>query len=96
MYIELPKGDPKLGTGLLGKLKLCLYGTRDAAKGWQETLSAHLTNEARVDTLKQATWLTNLDEILAQTAEGSSVVGTSEKHVRLTSTLLRPPSNGKY
>ena len=26
----------------LGKLKLCLYGTRDAAKGWQETLSAHL------------------------------------------------------
>ena len=21
---------------------MCLYGTRDAAKGWQETLSAHL------------------------------------------------------
>ena len=30
------------GEGMLGKLKLCLYGTRDAAKGWQETLSAHL------------------------------------------------------
>ena len=42
VYIELPKEDPKYGTGLLGKLKLCLYGTRDAAKGWQETLSAHL------------------------------------------------------
>jgi hypothetical protein len=27
---------------LMGKLKLCLYGTRNAAKGWQETLSAHL------------------------------------------------------
>jgi hypothetical protein len=27
---------------MLGKLKLCLYGTRDAAKGWQETLSSHL------------------------------------------------------
>ena len=27
---------------MLGKLKPCLYGTRDAAKGWQETLSAHL------------------------------------------------------
>ena len=25
-------------------MKLCLYGTRDAAKGWQETLSAHLTS----------------------------------------------------
>ena len=23
-------------------LKLCLYGTRDAAKGWQEVLSEHL------------------------------------------------------
>ena len=33
VYIELPKEDPKYGTGLLGKLKLCLYGTRDAAKG---------------------------------------------------------------
>ena len=34
VFIELPKEDPKYGTGLLGKLKLCLYGTRDAAKGW--------------------------------------------------------------
>ena len=42
VYIELPKEDPDHGKGLLGKLKLCLYGTRDAAKGWQETLSAHL------------------------------------------------------
>ena len=40
--IELPREDPMHGTGLVGKLKLCLYGTRDAAKGWQETLSAHL------------------------------------------------------
>ena len=44
VYIELPKEDPKFGTGLLGKLRLCLYGTRDAAKGWQETLSAHLVS----------------------------------------------------
>ena len=42
VYIELPKEDPDHGKGLLGKLKLCLYGTRDAAKGWQETLSSHL------------------------------------------------------
>ena len=41
VYIELPKEDPDHGKGLLGKPKLCLYGTRDAAKGWQETLSAH-------------------------------------------------------
>ena len=42
VYIELPAEDDKHGTGMLGKLKLCLYGTRDAAKGWQETLSSHL------------------------------------------------------
>ena len=42
VYIVSPKEDPDRGKGLLGKLKLCLYGTRDAAKGWQETLSSHL------------------------------------------------------
>ena len=42
VYIELPKEDPDHGKGMLGKLKLCFYGTRDAAKGWQETLSSHL------------------------------------------------------
>ena len=25
VFIELPKEDPKYGTGLLGKLRLCLY-----------------------------------------------------------------------
>ena len=41
-YVELPKEDQDYGTGKLGKLKKCVYGTRDAAKGWQDTLSAHL------------------------------------------------------
>ena len=27
---------------MVGQLKLCLYGTRDAALNWQETLSQHL------------------------------------------------------
>jgi hypothetical protein len=42
VFIELPPEDPDYGSGKVGKLRLCLYGTRDAAKGWQETLSAHL------------------------------------------------------
>ena len=42
VYVELPMEDQNYGTGKRGELKLCLYGTRDAAKGWQETLSAHL------------------------------------------------------
>ena len=42
VYIELPKEDPDHGKGTLGKLKLCLYATRDPSKGWQETLISHL------------------------------------------------------
>lgn len=43
-FIELPPEDPEHDSGKVGKLRLCLYGTRDAAKGWQETLSAHLVS----------------------------------------------------
>ena len=32
VYIELPKEDPMHGKGMLGKLRLCLYGIRDAAR----------------------------------------------------------------
>ena len=42
VYIEFPTEDPDHGKGYLGKLKRRLYGTRDAANGWQEILSSHL------------------------------------------------------
>ena len=42
IYIELLTEDLDAGPNVLGKLELCLYGTRDAAKSWQETLSAQL------------------------------------------------------
>ena len=42
MYIELPPEDPKVRPDLFGRLRLCLYGTRDAALDWQSTLSEHL------------------------------------------------------
>ena len=38
----IPSEDPKASPELLGRLRLCLYGTRDAALNWQQTLSAHL------------------------------------------------------
>ena len=45
IYIELPEEDDMHGKGdLVGKLNLCLYGTRDAASNWQETLSSHLVD----------------------------------------------------
>ena len=42
IYIELPKEDPDAHPDYLGRLKLCLYGTRDAALNWQQTLASHL------------------------------------------------------
>ena len=42
VYIELSNGDKDYGKGILGKLRLCLYGIRDATKGWQETWSSRL------------------------------------------------------
>ena len=42
LYIEIPSEDPNANPEMLGKLRLCLYGTRDAALNWQQTLSDHL------------------------------------------------------
>ena len=42
LFIELPNVDPNEGIGMVGKLNLCLYGTRDAARSWQETSTEHL------------------------------------------------------
>ena len=42
VFINLPSEDPDAKEGEVGQLLLCLYGTRDAAKEWQGTLSDHL------------------------------------------------------
>ena len=42
LFIELPNEDPRKSADVVGRLKLCLYGTRDAAKSWQRTLTDHL------------------------------------------------------
>ena len=42
LYIELPAEDPSAHPDYIGKLRLCVYGTRDAALNWQQTLSEHL------------------------------------------------------
>ena len=42
LYIKLPKEDEAALPGQVGRLNVCLYGTRDASKGWQTTLSNHL------------------------------------------------------
>ena len=34
LYVELPEEDPDAHPDFLGKLRLCLYGTRDAALNW--------------------------------------------------------------
>ena len=47
-YIELPAEDSKGTPEMLGRLKLCLYWTRDAALNWQQTLSDHLVDSGFV------------------------------------------------
>ena len=42
MCIEIPRKDPNADPSLLGSLRLCLYGTRDAALNGQQMLSDHL------------------------------------------------------
>ena len=43
MYVELPEEDQEPGKDLVGKLRLALYGTREAAAAWQKEVSKHLT-----------------------------------------------------
>ena len=42
LYVELPDEDPGKAQGLVGKLNLSLYGTRDAAANWQKCVAEHL------------------------------------------------------
>ena len=42
LYVEVPPEDPGYFPGALGRLRLALYGTSDAASLWQECLAQHL------------------------------------------------------
>ena len=42
MYVELPPEDPGYAAGMVGRLNLPLYGTRDAAANWQRCVTEHL------------------------------------------------------
>ena len=43
VYVHLPAEDIEAGEkDLVGRLNLCLYGTRDAAMHWQECVATHL------------------------------------------------------
>lgn len=42
LSMRLPWEDDEAQPGQVGMLHVCLYGIRDAARGWQQTLTAHL------------------------------------------------------
>ncbi len=42
LFIEIPEEDEEARPGQIGRLHGCLYGTRDAAREWQNTLILHL------------------------------------------------------
>ena len=41
LYVELPDEDSGKAQGLVGKLDLSLFGTRDAAANWQKCVTEH-------------------------------------------------------
>ena len=44
LYAEVPREDPNWQPGVLGRLRLSLYGTRDTAANWQKCVSDHLAS----------------------------------------------------
>ena len=48
MYIEVSAEDPNASRDKLGRLRFCLYGTRDSALNWQQTFSDHLVENGFV------------------------------------------------
>lgn len=48
VYIELPPEDLQKKPKLLGKLRVCVYGTRGAAVNWQDALAAHFVDHGSV------------------------------------------------
>ena len=42
LYRGLPEEDAEALPDVVGRIELCLYGTRDAAKGWWDALSEQL------------------------------------------------------
>ena len=48
LYIENPAEDPNANPEMLGRLRLCLYGTRNAALSRQQILSDHMVENGFV------------------------------------------------
>ena len=44
LYVEMPREDPDWTPDSVGRLNLALYGTRDAAKLWQDCVAKHLVS----------------------------------------------------
>ena len=44
LYVEIPREDPEWTPDAIGRLNFALYGTRDAAKLWQECVAKHLVS----------------------------------------------------
>ena len=44
LYVHIPMEDPDWSPDAIGRLNLALYGTRDAAKLWQECAANHVTS----------------------------------------------------
>ena len=67
LYVEIPEEDPDWSPDAMGRLNLALYGTRDAAKLWQEIVSKHLIS------IRVHAWEVQPMRLLSQAAQSQGV-----------------------
>ncbi len=79
LFIEIPKEDSRKQPWLVGKLKKALYGTRDAAKSWQQTVTKHLVERGFTRHLGAPSVFYNGERGLCTLVHGDDYVSVGER-----------------
>ena len=80
VYIHLPAEDMEEGEkDLVGKLNLCLYGTRDAAMQWQECVATHLESRGFVRSRAYPSLYHHAERDIATLIHGDDYVSVGSK-----------------
>ena len=81
MYVQLPPEDIMPGEEqMVGRLSLCLYGTRDAAMQWQECVAEHLTKIGFERSAAFPSLYRHAERDLCTLIHGDDYVSSGEQH----------------
>lgn len=78
IYVGLPQEDREEGLDQVGRLELCLYGTRDAATNWQETVAVHLEGLGFIRGVSIPCVFANAERGILALVHGSDYASTGE------------------